>query len=278
MRIQTLVTFLGNGQTKETLELIHTIVTDGSDIRYMLGQVIASLHAELLIKAGVPVTAVSGMKQTALRLDDLKTLLLLLTQALADMRTAVLPQLPFEIAVIEWGELRMQNNLPADKQAQNETSERNGTMNEESDTKTEKTVVKGADASVSVTTLRKQVGNIKKITALYGETEEKKKKPEAGPPANVSVLNFSAKGDITPEWLEEFWTCIIANIKQHNHTLAGVLRGCMIKSFDRKQLVIETAYTFHREKLDNGQTKEVLEKICRDLTGNPVSVTVELKS
>lgn len=93
----------------------------------------------------------------------------------------------------------------------------------------------------------------------------------------MSLLHYSANGDMSQEWLVLFWKNFILKVKDYNHTLAGVLRGCKLASFDRKHLIIETAYTFHRERLDEGKTKDILDKIASDLTGNPVQVKVELK-
>src|SRR5690606_20286901 len=149
---------------------------------------------------------------------ELRELLLLLTQALSDMKSSVLVQLPFELAVIEWGVRHAAGHLA-------ELGEKSAENNGE------------AEEVVSLAGLRRRTGNLQKIKALYGEVKVEAKKKDTTPTANVSVLDFSAEGEITPEWLSAFWTSIIHDVKQHNHTLAGVMRGCMIKSFDRKKLV-----------------------------------------
>jgi DNA polymerase-3 subunit gamma/tau len=277
-RTDTFIKLLSERRTGETLTLINTITGEGSDIRFVLEQVVTMLHTELLREAGV---SQAGEKAgSGLGFTELREILLLLTQALSDMKYAVLPQLPFELAVIEWGERAQNTTEPNTEQlgSKIQRSAQSGSVASSDDITGKTRYTKSTDDSVSVSTLRKQVGNMHKIKAMYGEKDEKKEKAPAGAPADVSVLNFSAQGDITPEWLQAFWRAIIQEIKQHNHTLAGVLRGCKIKSFDRKHLIIETAYTFHQEKLDNAKTKAALEQICRSLTGNPVAVTVELKS
>lgn len=254
--VDALVTYLVNRQTKEALQLIHTLTIEGSDITYIFEQVVDQFHRELLKKVGVQ----AGEKEhLPLSLREVQHVLILLTQAIAAGKYAVLPQLPFELAIIEWGADNKEGEAAAASFVITEGVER-------------------TNGSVTVAHLRKQAGNIKKVQALYGDKDEKKPKSTQPPPAHVSVLHFSAKGDITPEWLHAFWSAIIQDVKQHNHTLAGVLRSCMIKSFDRQTLVIETAYTFHHEKLNTGATKQILESICRNLTGNPVTVTVELKA
>jgi len=271
LAVETLITYLTKRKTKEALTLINTIVTEGSDIKYIFTQVLERLHQELLQKVGV---LAGDSDVSPLSLVELRQLLLLLTQAMAEVKHAVLPQLPFELAVIEWGEQARNNTGSSSVKASHLAQ---ATRDKSEGQASQKSSRNGESVAISVSTLRKQAGNIRKVQALYGEKEEKKPKIMPLPPADMSVLQFSAKGEITPEWLQTFWSAIIQDVKQHNHTLAGVLRGCMMKSFDRQHLVIETPYTFHHEKLNNGQTKQILESICRNLTGNSITVTVELR-
>jgi hypothetical protein len=42
-------------------------------------------------------------------------------------------------------------------------------------------------------------------------------------------------------------------------------------------LIIETAFKFHKEKLDEAKTQQALAKVCKQLTGNDVQVRVELR-
>lgn len=244
--------------TKAALEVIKQGVEQGVQVRYVLEEVLSVLHAALLKKSGVADDTPDGIaSQFSIR--ELNLLLRVFSRALVETKYAVIPQLPLELAVIE---LTLEDALVQTQDTQG------------ADDVSSLHVAEG----ISLSSLRKEIGNVQKKKALYGEEKKAEVKKTAVPPANVSVLHFTADGEITPEYLREFWTCIIREVKQHNHTLAGVLRGCMIKSFDRKNLVIETAYSFHREKLDNANTKEILEQIAKTLTGNPVSVTVELKS
>ncbi len=70
---------------------------------------------------------------------------------------------------------------------------------------------------------------------------------------------------------------LIDSVKVYNHSIAGVLRGCSIHNFDEKNLVIETAYKFHKEKLEEKKTIALIEKIIKELTGKTVAVSVLLK-
>ena len=128
--------------------------------------------------------------------------------------------------------------------------------------------------------LRKQVGAMAKIKALYGEEAEVKAQTveeNNNTVHAISLLHFSANDEITAQWLDLFWKSIISEMKNYNHTIAGVLRSCKIKDFDRKNLKIEAAYQFHKDKLSEEKTYFALENICKSLLGSSVVVEVVLR-
>ena len=69
---------------------------------------------------------------------------------------------------------------------------------------------------------------------------------------------------------------LIEDVKKINHSVAGVLRACSL-SFKNGVAVLETPYTFHKERLDNKKTKEILEKILKEMTGRKTSLQIKLK-
>jgi DNA polymerase-3 subunit gamma/tau len=247
--VTMLINSLSNHDTKKSLAVIAQLSVEGIDIKYVTQQLIDTLHHDLLIVAG----AIDGeqSQKSKFTLSELRELLLLLTKAHADIKYAVLSQIPLELAIIDWGErgaTPVQSYVKVEKQS----------------------------SEVTLTTLRKQTGHMQKIKAMYGETEEKKETPAPIMP-KVTLMNYSASSD-TKEWTDNLWQHVISEMKAYNHTIAGVLRGCFLKSYDRKSLVIEASYKFHKDKLSETKTLQALEQICRQLTGNPVSVTIELKS
>ena len=62
-------------------------------------------------------------------------------------------------------------------------------------------------------------------------------------------MHTNGDGTVTKEWMEHFWNNLIGEMKKYNHTVAGVLRGCTIKSYADQKLIIQTAYKFHKERL-----------------------------
>ncbi len=67
---------------------------------------------------------------------------------------------------------------------------------------------------------------------------------------------------------------LIEKIKPFNHSVAGVLRGCKVGSFDGKSLIIETNYKFHQERLEEVKTKQLLEEVAGEIIGSPVKVVI----
>lgn len=70
---------------------------------------------------------------------------------------------------------------------------------------------------------------------------------------------------------------LIERIKPINFSVAGVLRGCRIKSYDGKSLVLETGYKFHKEKLEEDKTMKIIENVVLASTGKNANITVILR-
>jgi DNA polymerase-3 subunit gamma/tau len=263
---------LSKRQVKEALGIVSELVKKGVDIKHFLSKNIEVLHEVLLSQMGIqntkydiPASPAStrgvprGEQNTKFSTDEIKILFEIFSKAYADMKYAVLPQLPLELAIIEYCESFNQEKSIAE-------------VNEELPQK------KVEDNGVTVSSLRKQVGTIKKVQALYGTP-----KPDVSideptiKTSTVELMHASPNGEVTNEWLDHFWKNIISEIKNYNHTTSGVLRGCSIKSYNKKTLVIETIYKFHKERLDEIKTREALGKVCKLLTGKDVEVKVELK-
>jgi DNA polymerase III gamma/tau subunit len=81
---------------KKALAIIQAITTEGIDIKYFIQQVLLSLHGALLQQVGLENENVSVSMDLAM----IRELVPLFSQAYEQMRFAVLPQLPLELAVV----------------------------------------------------------------------------------------------------------------------------------------------------------------------------------
>jgi len=225
-----------------------------------------------LQKVGVEQVTSYKLQVTSLSIDELRDLLVLFNKAYNEMKYAVLPQLPLELAIIEWSGL-LKKNTEDKKDLRSKIQD----SDEKQDTrKSAPESVKITNNDITVNTLRKQVGDIARVKTLYGEKEVVKEEKPLVKVTDFSLLNIS-NTEITQEWMDKFWHVYINEIKKYNHTIAGVLRSCHITKFDKKELVIETAYEFHKTKLSDGKTREILESVCKTLTGTAMKVEVVLR-
>lgn len=246
---------------KSGLQIVAEIVSEGVDIRFFISELLIDLHKKLLKKLGV--LPVSEKESLDFEVDEIKELYELLSKAYQEMKAAILPQLPLELAIIEY----TTKNAQVDGNKIEVNEDRSA-------------YAKATADEVTVTKLRKQAGTITKIKALYGDSAKKdtpdtdvKKTTEV----TVGLLHVNASGEVTPEWVAAFWRSIISEMKQYNHTIAGVLRSCSIKNYDKKSLVIEAAYKFHKERLEAPKVLVALKNACKTLTGNEMDIAVELR-
>lgn len=258
--IQKLLQALEQKDSKLSFAIVTQLVNQGGDMTFFLTELLHELHTYLLSKLGVEV---ESSLSVSFDIVETKSLIELFAKALGETKYAVIPQLPMELAIVQYciGE---------------GVSDPSFTKKEEKQF-IEKTVTKALKEDVTLSGLRKQVGDIAKQRVLYGEEKTEKEKKEKENPSDVEILQYRSTGDHTPEWIEALWKNIILSMKEYNHMLAGVLRSCRIVSYDRKELVIEAVSTFHKDRLDDAKTRTELEKICHKLVGNPVTVSIELK-
>jgi len=251
---------LAKRDAKQGLEIIQKVTEQGVDMKHFLQQLMTELHRYLLTQVGIR-NPQSAIRNPELTIDDIKILFGLLSKANLDMKLAVLPQLPLELVVIEWCQSSQSDAAVA--------------------IVTElKAVSPGTSGDVTVSHLRKQIGEMQKNKALYGSAEPdslENSKPTITT-MGVDLLRAPIDGEVTREWLDMLWKNIISEMKNYNHTIAGVLRSCMIKSYSKEEIIIEAGYKFHKDRLDDAKTRTELIKICKMLTGNEVKIGVELKA
>jgi hypothetical protein len=104
---------------------------------------------------------------------------------------------------------------------------------------------------------------------LYPEKEEKK----------IVAEPTHKQHDIssTPDENTSLMENLIYKVKPFNHSVAGVLRGCKVKEITDSKIIFETPYKFHKERLEDKKTCEIIEKAVKEITGKNLTVVVQLK-
>jgi hypothetical protein len=209
---------------------------------YFMQILIETLHNSLLYKAGVETISGTGLvlDNSKLEIPQIKSLIELLSQAKSELKYAVLPQLPLELAIVEWCSL-IPDSVP---------------------------LARGPAASLPPASAP-SAGSVRAV---------------GSPSSGVTPLTAKKEvASVTQQGMEKYnesdalRAALIDNVKIHNHSVAGVLRGCVIKSYDGKTLLLETNYKFHKDKLNEAKTMDLLNKACKEVTKKNVKIEIILK-
>jgi len=218
---------LNKKDTKASIETIQKMVNLGVDMKYFTEKLLELFQELILIK--FEVGEIDKKKKSyadLFTINDIKQLVELFSKAYMETKYAVLPQLPFELAAIEWciGDSK-----------------------------------KMADAAVH------QEGPLKKVQIPLTA-----RKVQVQPSDNVKNVLSSD--------LQNLWQQLIEKIKPLNYSIAGVLRGCTIKSYDNGSLIIETHYKFHKERLEETKSIALIQQAFSEINGKQITVSVLLSN
>ena len=211
-QVSKILEFLENRDTKSSLELVSKLVEQGADMKFFMETLISELHAMLLDKVGIETDA----KKTELTIENIKHLIELSGKAIGELKYAVLPQIPLELVIVEWG--------------------------------------------LQAEIITEQTTDIKKETVVNNT-------PIISTQQNIGNYNSN----------NALWTALIDKVKFYNHSIAGVLRGCTIKSYDGNSLTIEAKFKFHKDKLSEKKTQEILQEACREITKKNIKIEILLR-
>ena len=237
----------------EALAKIKTITDQGMSVKYFIEQLLSKLHKILLSKNGLEKEQVNAPD---FDFYELKNLADSFSEAYQQTKYAVVPSLPLELAVVAYCLIRH----PEQSEGSESTGDEEIAASQAPRNDVNRFTVKDA--------LKKEQ-TIKVNQVLRPTKPDEKKKVES-----THVQEDLPKNIHDTAVLMEN---LIYKVKPYNHSVAGVLRGCKIKNLDSEKIVFETAYKFHKEKLDEQKTKQILEQVVREVTGKNLAVMIELK-
>ncbi len=223
------LTALSTKNTKEALQIVSQLVTDGKDVKVFLVDCLRGLEFAL-------VSSAQGNKNADLSIDMLKDLVHRFTHAYSMMKVSPIVQLPLELAIVEFCE----NDTPAVVH----------TPPVASPPKKEASVVPVTSSPPSVDV---------PVVPVIEEPDE-----------------HALRGLLTLEKLTEHWLDFITELKPLNQSVAGVMRSARPKSITHGIVVIEAFYPFHKDKLSESKTKDILVSVLKKLFGEKVKIEIVL--
>ncbi len=247
--VSSLLEFLAERKIKESLEIIGKLQEQGVDMKYFISQILETFHGMLLHDIGISSNIQYPTSTVKYQITDIQALVSLFSQAYQETRYAVIPQLPIELAVITWC-----------SSGSEEIAASHGPRNDSSSHPMDAFIKK--EKNLKVQSILRGTDGTKEIK----ETEENKNK-------NSSQEELTDKTTT-----EQFMENLIYKIKPLNFSVAGVLRGCVVKRLADGEVILQTNYKFHKEKLNEPKTRDIIEKAIKEITGKQLKVVVELKS
>lgn len=174
-------------------------VNQKTDFKYFSENLLSFLHEMFISKFGI-----GSSIENSFSAEDLKTLIQLFSQAHSQIKYSVSPQIPFEIAVMEFCSTQV-SDLPVE------------------------------------------------------EVTSEKVEPK------THLVND-----------DKILTELIEKVNSENKTLAALLRGVRLEKDDKNVLILITSYKFHKERLDDPKSKEIIEKMYYEVTGKNKKIQINL--
>ncbi|MDP3998631.1 MAG: DNA polymerase III subunit gamma/tau [bacterium] len=262
LKPEKLLKLLARGETREAVLEINRIVEAGDNIRVYTEKLLGFIHQVLMVKVGVKngdeeieVTELSS----SLQKERILSLIELFSRAHGELKTAVIPQLPLELAVVEWCET-IKSGVADGLPTSDSLPEAAGPAARQPHADSTPLTSGGAPRMASRLASPASDSIIDQQSELLSDRGRPTIKPSINSPKH-SLEEISA-----------IWPQIIEATKEYNHTIAGVLRGCRPQNFDGRILTIETFYKFHRDKLNEPKMRELLDKAVAKVLGENVGL------
>lgn len=220
----------------DALQIVEQVVINGGDIRIFLSGCLQQLHTMLLSSA-------RGNNDHSFNQEDLKEVIRRFSAAYSEMKQSPIPQLPLELAVVEYCETSRGIDAETSKAA--ELTRKQDTFSESNP--------------------RMIPRDVSRDSVMRREKQQE-----------VSDSSHVSSGLLTLEKLDQHWKDFIEATKPYNHSVAGVLRSSRPKEVEHGIVTIEAFYPFHKEKLSEVKTRESLADVLKKLFGEKVKVDIVL--
>jgi DNA polymerase-3 subunit gamma/tau len=241
-----LIGLLANREIKAAVEEISRLTEAGANLRFYLEQFLDELRALLLRSYGVEIDG-QETEEIDLSNEEIKELIHLFSRAVIELKEAVIPQLPIELAVIEWGEeggaevgqfsTRLQTRPPrqmAGEPALGESARPSGSTPSHSG-------LSQTDEDL--------VGNLPSPRLKEGKNKK-----------------------FTLEEIQGRWQEVLTCVRPQNHSVEALLRATRPKAITGGILTIEVFYKFHKDRLEQEKCRRIVEEAASNVFQSLVKI------
>lgn len=244
--VRKLIEILDKKDIKAGLDEIARVNALGVNFRVYLQVLLEYLRELMLSKLGVVQDDFEDESgKLHLEMVDYKKLIEIFTRASLELKDAVIPQLPPELAVVEWcmGQSKIEN--VKSKIDSTEIGNEKVKMGSDEDRDLRFEIKREKRDQVEKRDLRDKL-----------ENEEESEREQ--------VIDFE---EILSRWPE-----VVKTVRAKNYSLEALLRATRPKEVKAKFLILEVFYKFHKDKLETDKCRITLEQAVKEIYHLPLSV------
>jgi len=194
-------------------------------------------------------------------LEDNVRLIEILQKSLGGYKDTAIPQLPLEMAAIEFS-LSALEKAPED---QKKTTDQDKTIPDKQEKKGQ--VQAPAQEEHSPQPSSPKVKEVAEERLPENEEKQETPKAEEKPKSRPSgkIPSF--------EQILELWSEIIKGVKPHNHSIHAFLENCLPCGIKENTLYIKTKYDFYKNKLSERQNRLTVQEVIDKITGTDLNIS-----
>ena len=266
---------LARRDTREGLRVLALAAEQGLDMRQFARETIRYLRGTLLHKSGMEAAELLEMSEEEaalmdglagrISLSEIVQAIRLFSEAEQSLRLGVFPQLPVELALVEFctnAETQGTAAAPAPVARQATAAPRREAARAAPPPST--TAVEGP-AAESPSTME----SVPRTSGTPAETRPAASPVDGPPPAASSEDSPLAE-------IQQRWDAVVDSFRRPNVHLRGVLRDCTPKSVQDRLLTLEFAHGWHRDQVRQPDNLILVEKAIAQTIGRHYSIECTL--
>ncbi|MBU3924543.1 DNA polymerase III subunit gamma/tau [Patescibacteria group bacterium] len=270
------VGFMSKNQFKEAIIFLNDITFEGQDLEQFAGSLIDILRKITILKTNrdlkkyVISDSTEEQAERLLKLADVfseQELLWVFKKMITaknEIKSSVLPQIPLEIALIEY-DIFKNNRATINKKAENAA-----------DVKKEPKAEIIAKKKLNDSNIELKVEKAAPVKEAAKEEKTEKAEIEADAKAEAETEKVVSKdlGGVGIEEIKSNWNQILRTAKKYNHSISAFLKLSAPQEFKKDMLMLATPYKFHAEKLNDSSNRKIIEKVLSEVFPNLKNIKV----
>ncbi|MFA7169805.1 MAG: DNA polymerase III subunit gamma/tau [Candidatus Paceibacterota bacterium] len=261
-----IINFIVEQKYNEAVLYVNKIAEDGYDLFELNKSVVEYLRKLMLVKLSPQMKENFATQMTKEQIEELEKIskgtslsrifkvISAFIKSQSNIRGAILPQLPLELALAEimiadgdgltGGERKDYNSKVSSGNPDVEPKEKAVIKKEKEEVQKESGKVKDVDESEPL-----EIVEDKKGSEDSGATEEKK---------------FDSENLVDFEKVKDEWVEIVDDVRKCNNSLTACLKTCQPIMMEGGQVVIACQYSFHRDKLRKLENRAAVEQVASE--------------